>query len=70
LLYKIKNMKAPSNKKTAQVRILMLNFVIKYDYYPNDWFNLNEMEQQFIKDEITYTEYDEYVLNLFDSWSK
>ncbi len=58
----------PSNKPTAQVRILMLNYVIENDHYPNDWFNLNEMEQDFMADKISYEEYDKYVENLLVDW--
>ena len=61
---------SPSNKTTAQVRILMLNYVITYDCYPSDWFNLNEIEQDFMNDKINYAEYDAYVSNLLKVWNK
>jgi hypothetical protein len=58
----------PSNKLTAQLRILILNYVIREDYYPNDWFNLNEIEQDFLNDKISYQEYDESVKKLLLDW--
>jgi len=65
---KNKHTMIPSNKLTAQLRILILNYVIREDYYPNDWFNLNEIEQDFLNDKISYQEYDESVKKLLLDW--
>ena len=58
----------PTNVPTAKLRIQILKFVMKYDYYPNDWFSLNEANQELMENKITYEEYDSYVQMLLESW--
>ena len=36
-----------SNKKTAKLMIKIMKYVIKYDYYPNDYYTLLELQNKF-----------------------
>jgi len=47
-----------SNKPTAELRIAILKYVMEFDYYPNEWMDINELEEKFMNDEIGYEEYD------------
>jgi uncharacterized protein YcnI len=58
----------PSNVPTAKLRIEILKYVIQEDYYPNDWWYLNDMEKDHDEGKITYEEYDEYVQGKLEDW--
>lgn len=58
----------PTNIPTAQLRMKILEYVIKEDYYPNDWFTVNDLEKEFMNDEITYEEYNKQIENLLNNW--
>jgi hypothetical protein len=58
------------NNKTANLYNKILNFVLENDYYPSDWFTLNEMLELYTTDKITIEEYDTFIDNLLIKWSK
>jgi len=58
----------PSNKPTAQLRMKILQYVCEYDYYPNDWFSINELEKEMMNDEISVQEYDQEIEKLSENW--
>lgn len=64
----MKTQNTPSNIPTAKLRMKMLQYVCENDYYPSDWFTLNEVEQEMMNNEISGEEYDNYVEMLSNSW--
>ena len=58
----------PSNKPTAKLRMKILQYVCEYDYYPNDWFSINELEKQLLNDEITVFKYYNEIEKLSENW--
>lgn len=50
-----------SNKKTAKLMIKIMKYVIKYDYYPNDYFTLLELQNQYNNDLISDIDYDNWI---------
>jgi len=55
---KVKIENENTNVPTAKLRIKLLKYVIKWDYYPKNWFYLNEIEKLFTDDLITGKVYD------------
>ena len=58
----------PSNIPTAKLRMKILEYVCEYEYYPNDWYIVNELEKEMINDEITIQQYDKEIEKLLESW--
>lgn len=46
-----------SNKKTAKLMIQIMKYVIKHDYYPNDYYTLLELQNELSNDLISVNEY-------------
>lgn len=59
----------PSNKKTAEVMMALMQYVIKYDYYPNDYFYLLELQKNYSDDVISHIEFDTAINDLHNQWS-
>jgi len=59
-----------TNKKTAQLMISIMKYVIKEDYYPNDYFTLLELQNQYSNDLISNVEYDNKINELRLNWIK
>ena len=55
---KVEIKRESTNVPTAKLRIKLLKHVIKYDYYPPNWFYLNKIEKLFMDDLITGEVYD------------
>jgi len=64
----MKNTNNPTNVPTAQLRIKILEIVMKEDYYPNDWFMVNDLEKEFMNDEITYEQYNQSIKKLLENY--
>ena len=59
-----------SNKKTAELMIAVMKYVIKYDYYPNAYFYLLELQNKYFNDLITNSEFEYEIDELHNSWIK
>ena len=55
------------NKKTAKLMIKIMKYVIKYDYYPNDYYTLLELQNKLSNDLISIKEYDNKIDDLKES---
>ena len=66
LEYSVPN--TPSNIPTAKLRIKILQYVCQYEYYPTDWYIINELEKEMINDEITTEEYNKEIEKLLENW--
>jgi hypothetical protein len=59
-----------TNKKTAELMISIMKYVIKEDYYPNDYYTLLELQNEYSNDLISNLEYDSKITELRIKWIK
>jgi hypothetical protein len=59
-----------TNKKTAELMIEIMKYVIEFDYYPNDYFTLLELQKELFNDLISNVEYDSKINELRLNWIK
>ena len=59
-----------TNKKTAELMISIMKYVIKEDYYPNDYYTLLELQNEYSNDLISNLEYDTKITELTIKWIK
>ena len=59
-----------TNKKTAKLMIEIMKYVIEFDYYPNDYFTLLELQKELFNDLISNVEYDSKINELRLNWIK
>lgn len=64
----MKTKNTPSNIPTARLRMKMLEFVCKYDYYPMEWLDLNDTHEEMMSNKISIGEYNDYVEMLSKTW--
>ena len=50
--------------------IAVMKYVIKYDYYPNAYFYLLELQNKYFNDLITNSEFEYEIDELHNSWIK
>jgi len=56
-----------SNKKAAELMIKIMKYVIKYDYYPNDYYTLLELQNELSNDLISVKEFNNKIDELRES---
>ena len=59
-----------TNKKTAELMISIMKYVIKEDYYPNDYYTLLELQNEYSNDLISNLEYETKITELRIKWIK
>jgi hypothetical protein len=59
-----------TNKKTAELMISIMKYVIKEDYYPNDYYTLLELQNEYSNDLISNLEYETKLTELRIKWIK
>jgi hypothetical protein len=59
-----------TNKTTAELMISIMKYVIKEDYYPNDYYTLLELQNEYSNDLISNLEYDTKITELRIKWIK
>ena len=64
----MKNKMKPSNKPTAELRIKILQFVMEEDFYPKEWFMVNDLEKLLMNDVITYEQYNKEIVELSEGF--
>ena len=62
--------KALSNKNTALLMKKIMDYVIREDYYPEDYFILLENQQELANGDCTTTYFNNYVNTTLKAWSK
>ena len=66
----MKKTSTPTNKPTAELRIKILQFVMEEDFYPKEWFMVNDLEKLFMADAITYEQYDKEIKELLEGFNQ
>jgi hypothetical protein len=67
---KMTKVKALSNKNTALLMKKLMDYVIKHDYYPAEYFILLDIQQELANDDCTTTYFNNYVNTTLKAWSK
>ena len=65
----MKTSKNPTNKPTAELRMKILQFVMEEDFYPKEWFMVNDLEKLFMSNAITYEQYDQEIVELLEGFN-
>lgn len=61
-------MNTPSNISTAKLRIKILEYVCESEYYPGDWFLIDELEKEMINNLISVQEYNKNIAQISKKW--
>jgi hypothetical protein len=66
----LNNIPENTNKLFANIMTRIMEYVNKYDYFPNDYYELLDLQTEFSLDKMSYEDYDYAVYQLAVRWFK
>lgn len=66
----LNNISENTNELFANIMIRIMEYVKKYDYFPSDYYELLDLQQQYTLDKLNDIDFDEQVYKLAVRWFK